>query len=211
MIYFVDFEASSLLPGSFPIEVAWVDMHGHGESYLIRPADEWLDDRLGNAGVLPTGWSYQSEAVHGISLDMLMREGAALERVAKRAVDVLSPRGVMAFSDAPGYDGAWMDELLAAGGQRKSWDFRGRKVTLLDVTQAYGWACRPLLDTLDSLDGAEREDAERLVRWMAMDIITRAQQAEATRARVQHRALADAESLWRTWRAVREEVERHAG
>ena len=203
MIYFVDFEASSLLPGSFPIEVAWVDMHGQGESYLIRPTNEWLDDGY--------GWSHQSEAVHGISLDMLMREGTPLERVAKRAVDVLSPRGVMAFSDAPGYDGAWMDELLAAGETRKSRHLRGRAVRLFDVTQSYGWACRPLLDTLASLDGAEREDAERLVRRTAMEIITRAQQAEAMRSRVQHRALVDAESLWRTWRAVREEVERRAG
>lgn len=194
MIYFVDFEASSLLPGSFPIEVAWVNTHGQGESYLIRPLEEWLDDG---------GWSRESEAVHGISLDMLTKDGVPVERVAKRAADALSSRRVMACSDAPGFDGSWMEALLDAGGE-------GRAVRLLDVQQLYGWACRPLLDGLAGLDGAERESAEQEMRNTAVSIITRAQEVEALRPRVHHRALADAESLWRIWRAVREEVERHA-
>ena len=50
MILFLDFEASSLLPGSFPIEVAWVDETGQGESYLIRPHEGWLDEVAGNPG-----------------------------------------------------------------------------------------------------------------------------------------------------------------
>lgn len=37
-------------------------MHGQGESYLIRPLEEWL-----NGG----GWNCESEAVRGISLDNL--------------------------------------------------------------------------------------------------------------------------------------------
>jgi hypothetical protein len=134
VIYFVDFEASSLLPSSFPIEVAWVDTNGQGESYLIRPLEEWLDDG---------GWSYESEAVHGISVDTLMRDGIPVERVAKRAADALLPQQVMACSDAPGFDGGWMETLLDAGGQRKSSGFRGRTVRLLDVRQLYG--CKRLV------------------------------------------------------------------
>ncbi len=195
MIYFVDFEASSLLPGSFPIEVAWVDMNGQGESHLIRPTETWLDGGY--------GWSHQSEAVHGISLDTLMYEGKPPDEVAKRAADVMSSPGVMACSDAPGFDGHWLDGLLDAGSERRS-------VRLLGVTEVYGWACRPLLDCLVALSGVERESGEQRIRNLAQEIVARAQEAEALRSGVQHRALADAESLWRTWRAIQEEVEDRA-
>ena len=39
--------ACSVLPGSFPIEVAWVEETGQAESYLTRPHEEWLEDRAG--------------------------------------------------------------------------------------------------------------------------------------------------------------------
>lgn len=193
MIWFVDFEASSLLPGNFPIEVAWVDMHGAGESHLIRPTEEWLDGGR--------GWSHQSEAVHGISLDVLMRDGEPPERVARRAAEILAVVGNIVCSDAPGYDGGWMETLLAEGGQQ-------RLVRLTDVRQLYGFACRPLLDGLALLDGAERERGEARVRNLAREIVARAEEAERRRPRIRHRALADAEGLWRTWIAVREAVAR---
>lgn len=195
MIYFVDLEASSLLPGGFPIEIGWVDQDGRGESYLIRPTEEWIDSGY--------GWSHQSEAVHGINLETLMREGAPPEEVARRAADVMSPRHCMVFSDAPGYDGGWLETLMHEGGEK-------RTVRLLDVTQAYGWACRPLLDALGMFDGLRREDAERFVRQEALGIVSDAQQAEAMRSRVRHRALPDAEGLWRTWRAIKDEVARRS-
>ena len=174
MIYFVDFEASSLLPASFPIEIAWVNTRGQGESYLIRPLEKWLDGG---------GWSRESEAMHGISLDTLMKNGVPVGRVSKRATDALSSRRVMACSDAPEFDGSWMEALLDAGGEE-------RAVRLLDVQQLYGWACRPLLDGLAGLDGAERERAEQEMWNTAVGIIARAQEVEALRPRVHHRALA---------------------
>ena len=79
----------------------------------------------------------------------------------------------------------------------------------LQPTLAYGWACRPLLDSLAGLDVADRERVEQAVRCTAMGVIARAQEAEALRPRICHRALADAESLWRTWRAIQEAVARH--
>ena len=194
MIWFVDFEASSLLPGSFPIEVAWVDMDGVGESHLIRPTEEWLDGGR--------GWSHQSEAVHGISLDTLMRDGEPPERVARRTAEVLAVAGLIVCSDAPGYDGHWMEMLLAEGGQQ-------RGVRLADVAQLYGFACRPLLDGLVQLDGLERERAEAGIRNLAREIVAGAEEAERLRLRVRHRALADAEGLWWTWMAVQAEVARH--
>jgi hypothetical protein len=70
MIYFVNLEASSLGRGSFPIEVAWVNEDGQGESYLIRPAEGWLTPAAGNPA-----WSPQSERTHGIALAALLEHG----------------------------------------------------------------------------------------------------------------------------------------
>ena len=91
--------------------------------------------------------------------------------------------------------------LLKAAGM----PWRGR---LVDVHSIHGLACRPLLDLLPPGDGPGRDHAEGHIRTMAAEIVTRAMEAEAMRPRVAHRALPDAESLWRTWRAVRGEVAR---
>ena len=107
MIRFVDFEASSLAKGSFPVEIAWVDLAGRGESHLDT---------------------------------------------------------------------------------------------------AYGLACRPLLDLLPPGDRPGRTRAEVGIRTPAAGIVAFAVEEGARRPRVRHRALPDAESLWRTWCAVRDDV-----
>jgi hypothetical protein len=193
-MYFVDFEASSLGELGFPIEIAWTDQNGQGETYLIRPADEWLTP--GNPA-----WSAASERIHGISFATLMEEGVPCEQVARRAARVLGSKQVFACSDAPPFDGRWLEMLLAAGSQPPA-------VRLLDVQRVYGWACRPLLDLLPLVDEPGHESAEERLRNMVNDIVTGAEDEEALRPRVQHRALPDAESLWRTWRSIRERVAR---
>jgi len=197
-IYFLDFEASSLLPGSFPIEVAWVDENGQGESYLIRPAPGWLDEARGNPG-----WSRESEAVHGVSLATLIAEGKPHEHVAVRAVKVLAAENVLVCSDMPISDVRWMRTLLEAA------DI-GTPVTILDVAQVYVRACFPLLRLLPPVGEVSRPKAERRVRGLASEIIANAENQESLRPRVQHRALPDAESLWRTWRAIGDEARRRA-
>lgn len=192
MMYFADFEASSLLPGSFPIEVAWVDWDGQGEHYLIRPHPEWLE------GGCP-GWSAESEAVHGISLETLLNEGTPIERVAARAAEVLFAPGAIAFCDAPGWDGQWLDALFEYGG------VPGR-TSLFDVVSAYGEACRPLLRLVPPPWKPGRELGVERVRNLAKELVDRAREQEALRSGTRHRALADAESLWRTWRSVGELV-----
>lgn len=91
MIYFVDIEASSLLPGSYPIEVAWVGEDGHGEGYLLRPEPGW------------TEWSPESEAVHGIAPALLWDQGLPCGVVARRVAEVLGDGRARVVSGAPGW------------------------------------------------------------------------------------------------------------
>lgn len=194
MIHFLDVEASSLGADSFPIEVAWVDEDGHGESHLIHPAEAWLADGC-------PGWSRESQAIHGIELEVLMRQGQPVHGVAAKVASVLRTGDV--FSDAPEWDAAWIRTLMHAGGQDVV-------VGLLDVVRAYGMACRPLLKQAVGLTpmGWQAEDrAQNLAR----EIVARAEEVEVLRQRVRHRALPDAEALWRTWKAVVDEVERQTG
>ncbi len=174
-IFFLDFEASSLDSGSRPIEIAWVDEEGRGESYLIKPAPSWRD------------WSAASQRVHGISQEMLEREGAPHAQVARRAAAVLS--GASVFADQPSFDGYWLRMLLEAAGMRD-------EIPVLDVTLAYGQACRPIWDEHDAEGSLAR----------ARRIVAEAEEAEATRRRVRHRALPDAEGLWWRWQEIRRRV-----
>lgn len=190
MIYFLDFEASSLMKGSFPIEIAWVDQTGQAESYLVRPAPEWLTLDAGRPE-----WSLESERLHGIPFATILSDGVDHGRVARRTEEVLGRLQAMAFSDNPQSDGHWLDMLLRAGKVRRS-------VPVTDVRLLYGWACRPLRDLLPLGDGPGRDRAEQRVRNLAAEIVARAEEAESLRPRVHHRAVLDAESLWHTWVAV---------
>ncbi len=126
-VIIVDFEASSLLPGTFPIEVAWVFEDGSGEAHLIRPVAEWLDPARDNPG-----WSAQSEKIHGISLESLLKSGEPADVVARRAAAVLADQTVVVCSDAPPMDELWLQRLFEAGGIRK-------RVSVVDVERLYGW------------------------------------------------------------------------
>lgn len=99
---FIDFEASSLDPEGWPIEVgvSWLD-GGTVRVYdeLMRPDPTWL----------MTAWSSQSAAVHGISLDQL-RDAAPAAEVAQRVASLLGRHIVI--SDAPEFDGRWLRRLL---------------------------------------------------------------------------------------------------
>ena len=178
--YFLDFEASSLNSGSRPIEVAWVDADGRGESHLIRPAPGWED------------WSPASERLHGISREMLEREGKPHSWVAKRALAALA--GAEVFADQPAFDGHWLGMLLEAAGIPE-------RIPVLDVALAYGRACRPLLEAGDR----HRAEAD------ARRIVAEAEEAGMVHGRARHRALPDAEALWRRWREIGRRAAEAAG
>jgi hypothetical protein len=190
MIYFMDLEASSLMPGGFPIEIAWVDEAGHSETYLIRPADAWLDEDRDHPN-----WSWQSEQVHGIRLTTLLSEGVPHGVVARRAAEVLASPTAVVCSDGVQFDGGWLERLFQAADLSSS-------IRLTDIFEVYGMACRPLLSLLPPAGSKYRERGEEIVRGIARQIVATAEAAEDGRPGVRHRALEDAERLWRTWRAI---------
>jgi hypothetical protein len=102
MLVFLDFEASSLGKRSYPIEVGWVFENGTSEAYLIRPAPGWDE------------WDQTAEAIHGISRDTAVAEGASHDRVAHRMIETLSGHDLLA--SAPSWDGKWLSILLRAAG-----------------------------------------------------------------------------------------------
>jgi hypothetical protein len=141
--------------------------------------------------------------VHGIRLSRLIAEGVNHGTVARRAAEVLPAAAVVVFSDAVGFDGGWLDTLFRAAGVAVT-------VRLVDVQQAYGLACRPLLSLLPPPGSAVRRQSEERVKLMARQIVADAEAAEDVRPGMHHRALPDAERLWRTWRAIGVAVANHS-
>ncbi len=171
--YFIDFEASSLSDLSHPIEVAWVDLDGQGESWLISPAPDWTD------------WSSASEAVHNISRQMLKDHGTSYHEVAQRAASILGREATQVYADQPAFDGRWLQVLLASAGLPP--------IQVRDVAERYGEACRSLLNAATNQQMAIDE---------AFEIVAAAENAEAMLDRTRHRALPDAQGLWWTWRRI---------
>ncbi|ANT62925.1 hypothetical protein AYJ57_20825 (plasmid) [Salipiger sp. CCB-MM3] len=96
--YFLDLEASSLMPGSWPIEIGVASVKDGvvvSDARLIQPHTSWSDDL----------WSAESEAVHGITLEELEKTGSSIEEVLAwyDTVNI----GV-AVSDNPEFDARWL-------------------------------------------------------------------------------------------------------
>jgi hypothetical protein len=105
----IDFEASSLEEGSYPIEVAVGIWNGQQDpirlwSTLIRPASNWS---------LNGHWSRKSERVHGIS-----RANLANGKDPSDIVHILNGRvsARIAWCDGGPYDTYWLRTLYEAAG-----------------------------------------------------------------------------------------------
>ena len=120
---FLDFEASSL--DGYPIEVAISTGEGDIRSWLIRPTWRWTD------------WSVKAEALHGISREMLARDGASVRDVARELNEALED-GV-AYSDSPKYDGWWCRQLFEAAGEQMRFRI-GHAGTLIPDVPGYNAA-----------------------------------------------------------------------
>lgn len=186
LIAFIDLEASSLAVDGYPIEVAWVFEDGSGETHLIQPEPTWTD------------WSTSAEAVHGIAHSTLLREGRPAAEVAVRAAACLGQLTV--FSDARHADQRWLDRLTKTAGLP-------RVARLRSFNEALRTAREPLWRMVAPVGSPERATSEAAYWTVAREILAAALSEELARARVRHRALEDARSLWRIWNAVRRKAE----
>lgn len=109
MIY-LDCEASGLSDDSYPIEVAWLSTDAEGESLLINPETA-------------TGWSHwdpSAEDIHNIKRMDCVANGLHVIEVANRLNSQL--RGEVVYTDAPAFDGFWLDRLFQAAGVERLFD-----------------------------------------------------------------------------------------
>lgn len=118
----LDFEASSLNPDSYPIEVglavaASLTKPALVWSSLIAPTDEWIGRG---------DWERASEQVHGISRRELSN-GMTPSEVTTILDKMLQPIG-HAWCDGGRYDGHWLKTLYLAAGTKPKfhlWDIAG--------------------------------------------------------------------------------------
>ncbi|MBP0495805.1 transcriptional regulator [Roseomonas indoligenes] len=159
---------------------------GEGETHLICPASEWDD------------WSLESEKVHGLTRDLLAREGIPVEEVARRMLDVLGMEDVRVTSDAARWEQQWLDRLMQAAGLQHS-------IRVLDLEREIllPEAQRILRDApAEGAPGAHLAWAALLDR--ASDIVGGSRHAEQNLRRIRHRALQDAGGMRWWWLEVRE-------
>lgn len=165
-VVFLDFEASSSKLLSWPIEIGLSHVGEDGEvvtqSHLIRPQPTWP----------MAAWTPEAEAIHGISLETLERDGLPAEQVARWFV--AATRGRRVVSDAPEFDERWLQHLL--------WPIRGT----VDVEET----CEGLLSVEEGVWPGFSEAAQDA--WL--DAL---RQSPAP-----HRAGPDAERLARAFRAA---------
>jgi len=94
----IDVEASGFGRGSYPIEVGFVMPDGSTQCVLIKPELSWVH------------WDESSEALHGITREILAEHGKPIEEVARWLNDNL--RGLTVYSDAWGNDLSWLGALF---------------------------------------------------------------------------------------------------
>lgn len=98
----IDFEASSLNPTSYPIEIGWTN-GDEVHSMLIKPVDGWTD------------WSdYAETQIHHISRLQLEQEGVSPAE-ALQAINDNFGVGIL-WCDGGYYDAHWLQRLEDAAG-----------------------------------------------------------------------------------------------
>lgn len=103
-LIFLDFEASSLTPNSWPVEIglSWLRDDGEVESHarFIRRHPTWsMDD-----------WSEQSAAIHQIPYGVLETEGLEAPDAAEWFME--TTQGRLIGTDAPEFEAKWLRRLL---------------------------------------------------------------------------------------------------
>jgi DNA polymerase III epsilon subunit-like protein len=185
-MFFIDCEASSLSDRSFPIEVAWVDEMGQGDSRLILPEPDWRD------------WSATAEAMHGISYAMLREQGISAPIVAQHVLDVLKDHTLV--SDNPGWDQQWIGRLLAIIGHDP--------LPVIHMNHVMAQEIQRLAQSNSAVyDTPEYHRQSRLLLDQGQNIVGAAMYNALLQARTRHRAFVDAQILYRSWRRAKDEID----
>lgn len=90
----LDFEASSLSDGSYPITAGLV-IQGKVHHWVIKPQPDWVD------------WSLASQAVHGIKRSELMDFGMPADEVYAQIGELLNGVPII-YSDNPYWESRWL-------------------------------------------------------------------------------------------------------
>jgi hypothetical protein len=163
-LLFLDFEASALTPGSWPVEIgyAWIAQgRVRSRASLIAPRPEWsMDD-----------WSASAAGVHGISqaelADAPAADAVAAETDAFADFDVVS--------DNPRWEQVWLDRLRTGRDRRIEVRPLARVIAeRLDEDAASTLACALFRSELPHRAGP---DAERLAAAWAAATAPRARAA----------------------------------
>lgn len=159
------------------------------DSYPIEVAWVFEDGRSEGHLIAPaenwTDWDDAAEAIHGIKRASLHSEGEPHDRVAGRMVEVLAGHDL--FASAPSWDGKWLSVLLRGAGLPR------HALRLRDTDEAIRETVAAILRAAVSRATLDRE---------VHTILARASAAKSNRPA--HRALADAQGEFETWRRAGE-------
>ncbi|MEJ2611355.1 MAG: exonuclease domain-containing protein [Candidatus Thiodiazotropha sp.] len=120
-INIIDIEASGLNFDSYPIEIA-VLVNDKRESWLIKPQEEWHY------------WDDSAEAMHGISRELLQKEGINAATVVQELNKFLARSTEPLYSDAAYWDVDWIDTLYFSVNQKRNF-YINSLLDLLDNQQ----------------------------------------------------------------------------
>jgi len=106
---FLDFEASGLHKGSYPIQVGWALPDLTGGSVYIKH-EPWLNDI--------DLWDPEAQKIHGIPRKVVWDCGKPVAEVVQTLADAL--QGYTVYVDSPAYDGGWYYMLWDAAGLERA-------------------------------------------------------------------------------------------
>lgn len=155
----LDFEASSLEDGGYPIEVGIAVWPAPGEpisswSALIQPSKEWEEDGR---------WDEHASLIHGIGTCELV--AAEMPRVVAKALNVRLKAGSV-WCDALEFDRHWMGMLFEAADIRPTFELRGWQALLREFPDPVR---HPAIDCVERTPSHHRAegDARALLQVIA--------------------------------------------
>jgi hypothetical protein len=124
----IDFEASGLGRGSYPIEVGYILEDGRSACYLIRPEPDW------------SSWCADAQRLHGIPRALLQERARPVREVASLLNAALAGRTL--YTDAWGNDYSWMSLLFDAAGLVPRFRLQPLSLLLTEAQQSAWGALR---------------------------------------------------------------------